>query len=89
MTKLLNCHLEVVNRVFRHTLLRLEVVNRVFWHMLLPFTFYLSIHSYMKISHVNRTYFAQQIVRCNDQQRLVKESYRLQNIKYVDINFHR
>ena len=28
----------------------------------------------MKIHYVNRTYFAQQIVRCYDQLRLVKES---------------
>ena len=40
------------------------------------FAFNLSfrIHSYMNIHHVNRTYFAQQILRCYDQKRLVKES---------------
>ena len=29
----------------------------------------------MKIHHANTAYFAQQIVRCSDQERLVKESY--------------
>ena len=50
----------------------------------------------MKFHHVNRAYFAQQIVRCVYQKYLVKESkhgswmkaYKLQNIKYVDMNLH-
>ena len=51
----------------------------------------------MKIHHENRAYFAQQIVRSYNQIRLVIESihgslmeaYVLQNISYVDLNFHR